>query len=81
MYYVYLLKSVDDTSRHYIGFTEKGVPARLEEHNAGKSIHTNKHKPWECIAYFAFENKTKAEAFETYLKHGSGHAFAKKHFW
>ena len=32
-------------------------------------------------AYFAFETKEKAVAFETYLKTGSGHAFAKRHFW
>ncbi len=81
MYYVYLLESLDDPSKRYVGFTEKGVPARLEEHNSGKSIHTNKHKPWKCVVYVAFEDKVKAETFETYLKHGSGHAFAKKHFW
>lgn len=28
-----------------------------------------------------FKEMKKAEAFETYLKHGSGHAFAKRHFW
>jgi hypothetical protein len=31
-------------------------------------------------AYFAFETKEKAAAFEAYLKTGSGHAFAKRHF-
>lgn len=81
MYYVYLLQSLDDPKRRYVGFTRKAVKTRLAEHNAGKSVHTNKHKPWKCVAYFAFENKKKAEDFEIYLKHGSGHAFARKHFW
>ncbi len=57
------------------------VEARLNEYNTGKSVHTNKHNPWKCIAYFAFEAKDKAEKFEIYFKQGSGHAFAKKHFW
>jgi hypothetical protein len=30
--------------------------------------------------YIAFEDETKALAFERYLKSGSGHAFYKKHF-
>jgi len=81
MYHVYLLKSLSNPERKYIGFTEKDIPERLAQHNKGNSIHTNKHKPWKCIAYFAFEEKSKATEFETYLKHGSGHAFAKKHFW
>ena len=81
MYYVYLLESLAEPSRRYVGFTAKGVPARLDEHNAGKSIHTNKHKPWKCVAYFSFERQEKAEQFEKYLKHGSGHAFANKRLW
>ena len=35
---------------------------------------------WKVEAYFAFETKEKAVAFEAYLKTGSGHAFAKRHF-
>ena len=81
MYHVYLLQSLSDPSRKYIGFTEREISERLKEHNAGESIHTNKHKPWECISYFTFKDKKKAENFEAYLKHGSGHAFAKRHFW
>ena len=81
MYFVYLLESLQASSKRYVGFAAKGVEFRLGEHNAGKSIHTNKYKPWKCVAYFAFENQDKAEKFEKYLKHGSGHAFAKKHLW
>jgi putative endonuclease len=81
MYHVYLLQSLQDPSKRYIGFTQRQLNDRLAEHNSGKSIHTNKHKPWKCVVHLAFENQEKAEAFERYLKHGSGHAFASKHFW
>ena len=81
MFYVYLLQSQQDPSKRYVGFTTREPDSRLAEHNAGKSTHTNKHKPWKVVAYFAFGNQQKAEAFERYLKQGSGHAFANKHFW
>jgi putative endonuclease len=51
---------------------------RLPEHNAGKSTHTAKFKPWELVWYCAFPDKYKALAFEKYLKSHSGRAFAKK---
>lgn len=54
------------------------VKRRLEEHNAGKSIHTNKFRPWKLVSYTAFVDKFKAEKFEAYLKTSSGRAFAKK---
>jgi predicted GIY-YIG superfamily endonuclease len=44
MTFVYVLQSTIDPSRHYVGISND--PARrLEEHDAGKSIHTNKHRP------------------------------------
>jgi putative endonuclease len=46
-----------------------------------KSSHTAKYKPWRLVTYIAFADKPKAEAFERYLKSGSGHAFARKHLW
>ena len=51
------------------------------QHNAGYSIHTAKYKSWELVNYFAFSSKDAALEFEQYLKTGSGHAFAKRHFW
>jgi hypothetical protein len=36
--------------------------------------------PWKDETYIAFETLAKAHAFEHYLKSGSGHAFAAKHF-
>jgi putative endonuclease len=80
MKYVYFLESLSSPGKRYIGQTFS-LDTRLQEHNAGKSIHTNKHKPWKLVTYVAFEDEEKAFQFERYLKHGSGHAFAKRHFW
>lgn len=54
------------------------VEGRLKIHNEGGSIHTNKHRPRRLVWYGAFETKAKAEAFERYLKSGSGYAFSRK---
>jgi predicted GIY-YIG superfamily endonuclease len=54
---------------------------RLEQHNAGDSPHTAKFRPWKLIAYIAVSTESQAVAFEKYLKQGSGHAFAQRHFW
>ena len=78
MYYVYLLRNKTHPDQTYIGSTHD-LRNRLAEHNAGKSIHTNKFKPWELTAYVALPEKHLAEKFERYLKSGSGRAFAKKH--
>ena len=36
--------------------------------------------PWKAETYIASETLAKAQAFERYLKSGSGHAFATRHF-
>lgn len=80
MKYVYFLKSKSQPDKCYIGLTSN-LSQRLLEHNAGKSPYTSKYKPWETVVVIRFNNNRKAEAFEKYLKDGSGHAFAKRHFW
>ena len=80
MKYVYLIQSIPFPEQKYIGIT-KDFEKRLTDHNTGKSPHTSKFKPWKLITYFAFPNDKKALQFEKYLKSGSGHAFANKHFW
>jgi len=77
---VYLLQSLKDRARRYVGFTDD-LERRLAEHNAGESPHTAKDRPWEVVVSVYFADDSKAEAFERYLKRGSGHAFAKRHFW
>ncbi|MDP8256826.1 MAG: GIY-YIG nuclease family protein [Candidatus Alcyoniella australis] len=78
--YVYLLKSQNDLSKRYIGVTAD-IKRRLSEHNAGKSQHTAKYSPWKVVVAVWFDDKSKAVAFEKYLKIGSGHAFSNRHFW
>lgn len=80
MHYVYLIESVGDPTKRYIGVTGD-LKARLDEHNSGKSAYTSKHRPWRLITYVAFTDRAQAEAFERYLKSGSGHAFARKRLW
>ena len=80
MYYVYLIESISAQGERYLGMTTH-LNERLQEHNVGKSSHTSKFKPWKLITYIAFTDRAKAEAFERYLKSGSGHAFARKRLW
>ena len=80
MYYVYLLESLSEQRQRYVGVAAD-LKQRLHEHNAGQSIHTSKFKPWRLATYIAFTDRIKAEAFERYLKSGSGHAFANKRLW
>jgi putative endonuclease len=78
MYYVYILRSETHPDQTYIGSTQD-LRARLAQHNSGKSVHTNKFKPWNLLAYVALPEKQLADTFEKYLKSGSGRAFAKRH--
>jgi predicted GIY-YIG superfamily endonuclease len=79
MIYVYILQSVEESDRHYVGIA-RDLKSRLKQHNAGEVFHTAKFKPWRIKNYMAFDDEQKAHAFERYLKSGSGRAFAKKHF-
>lgn len=78
MHYVYILESKKDGSK-YIGMTDD-LKQRIKDHNSGSAKYSKTKKPFSLIWYCAFLNKSKALKFEKYLKHGSGHAFAKKHF-
>lgn len=80
MMYVYLLKSKAFPDQKYIGMTEN-LNQRLNAHNSGLCKYTSKFKPWKIIAATWFSSPEIAVKFEKYLKIGSDHAFAKKHFW
>ena len=80
VFYVYLIRSEAFPDQRYIGFTTD-VAKRLAAHNAGGSVHTAKYKPWRLVSYHAFEDKRTAQAFEYYLKTGSGRAFANRRLW
>lgn len=80
MHYVYLLESLIDPTRRYVGETPD-LRRRLADHNAGKSAHTSKGGPWQLVCYLGFADASKARQMERYLKQGSGHAFARRHLW
>ena len=80
VYYVYLIESLSAQAERY-GEMTTDLKQRLREHDQGKSSHTTKFSPWKLITYVAFTDRAKAEAFERYLKSGSGHAFARKRLW
>ena len=80
MHYVYLIESVGDPTKRYVGVTAD-LTTRLDDHNAGRSTHTSRRRPWRLVTYIAFSDRAQAESFERYLKSGSGHAFASKRLW
>jgi len=77
-WYVYLLQSLSNAGRHYVGLTNN-LRVRLDRHNSGLVPHTSKFVPWRVEIAIAFRSKGKAVAFEKYLKSHSGRAFAAKH--
>ncbi len=79
MYLVSFLRSLKDSSKTYIDYTD--LKQRLEAHNYGGSIYTRAYKPWKLITFVTFKSENTALKFEKYIKVGSGHAFVKKHLW
>ena len=77
MYYVYLIRSDSDSNRIYVGYSEN-MKERLNTHNQGRVLSTQKDKPWKLITHICFTDKKKAKDFEKYLKSHSGRAFFRK---
>ncbi|MEJ1969541.1 MAG: GIY-YIG nuclease family protein [Rhizomicrobium sp.] len=77
MKYVYILSSISEPERFYVGLTDN-LPKRLSAHNQGAVSHTAKYRPWKLKTYIGFSDPNGAVSFEKYLKSGSGRAFAKK---
>lgn len=77
MYIVYVLLSIKDPSKYYIGITQN-LEERLAKHNNSQSGYSKQYAPWELETYITFKNRFLAQKFEKYLKSGSGHAFLKK---
>lgn len=79
MRFVYYLRSLNEPDRSYVGVTSD-VVARVAAHNAGRSAHTARHKPWKLVVSLEFADAATAVRFEHYMKSGSGRAFAGRHF-
>ena len=67
---VYILQSLSDDERYYVGRTTN-LEERLTQHNSADSGHTLKFRPWRLVVAIHFDEVPKAEAFEKYLKSGS----------
>ncbi len=76
MWHVYILLCANGD--YYKGCTSD-LDKRLMEHQNGKVDSTKDYLPIRLITYISFQDKSKAYAFEKYLKSGSGRAFSKKH--
>jgi len=76
MYYTYILIS-SKSHIFYFGSTTN-LELRLKLHNDAKVKSTKPHLPWKLVWYGAFITEKEARDFETYLKSGSGKAFAYK---
>jgi predicted GIY-YIG superfamily endonuclease len=63
----------------YVGRTTD-LRARYSDHNAGRTPHPSKYRPWGLVCYHAFADERRASEFEAYLKSGSGRAFRTRHF-
>ncbi len=79
MYIVYILLSIKDPSKYYIGITQD-LAKRIADHNQNRSGYAKRHAPRQVETHITFKNKELAYQFEQYLKVGSGHAFLKRHF-
>jgi predicted GIY-YIG superfamily endonuclease len=77
--FVYIIRSVNHQQRRYVGVSAD-VSARLSAHNAGQNRSTAPWKPWLIDVTIEFRTERMALRFEKFLKSGSGHAFASRHF-
>lgn len=66
MYYVYILKSLEDNN-NYTGYT-KNLKIRFEQHQKGRVEATTKRRPLKLIYYEACLNQQDATTREKYLK-------------
>ena len=77
--FVYVLRNADRDPHFYVGLTSD-MNARLADHNAGRCSHTVSRRPWQRHVLIEFSDEERAIRLESYLKSGSGRAFAKRHF-
>jgi predicted GIY-YIG superfamily endonuclease len=69
--FVYVIVSVADPQRRYVGLTWD-VSKRLLSHNDGQSLQTARHRPWRLVVYLGFSTADGAAAFAKFLKSSAG---------
>ena len=68
VFYVYLIKSLDNfKKKSYVGYT-KNVNSRLLQHNSNLGAKSTKGYKWELVFKRKFYSKSKALSFEYKLK-------------
>lgn len=67
MRYLYILKSVNQPGRMYVGFTSD-LGRRIDEHNRGSCSHTAKFRPWRIVYTEQFSNEPDALKRERQIK-------------
>ena len=55
MYIVYILISIKDPMRYYIGVTDN-LDRRLQEHNKVERGYSKRYAPWIVKTYIVFDN-------------------------
>ncbi len=66
MYYVYVLESIENPEKHYLGYSSD-LKNRVKSHNEGNNQST-KHTTWKIIYYEAYETEALARRREASLK-------------
>ena len=66
MYYVYLLQSIEDKSKTYIGYSSD-LKSRIKQHNRRHKGYTGKEQ-WKLVYYEAYLNEQDARDREKRLK-------------
>ena len=68
IFYVYMLKSVNNKiTRTYVGYTNN-LNLRLKKHNIGKGAKSTRGYKWKIIYKKRFYDKRQAMSFEYHLK-------------
>jgi putative endonuclease len=69
-HFVYVLRS-ERTGRRYVGSCDD-VPARVDQHNRGKTNSTKSGVPWKLVHQEEFQTRAQAIHRERQLKKGKG---------
>ena len=66
-YYVYMLKSLEQKSVTYVGYTSD-IKKRIQLHNLGKGAKFTRGRKWKLIYKEKFNSKKEAILREYYIK-------------
>ena len=66
-YYVYMLKSLDEKTVTYVGYTSD-IKKRIKLHNLGKGAKFTRGRKWKLIYKEKFNSKNEAISREYYIK-------------